>query len=463
MFKRELYIERRERLKKSVEEGLLLFLGNNDVGMNYPSNSYRFRQDSTFLYLFGLDMPNLAAAIDCSTGEELLFGNDVSIDDIIWMGPQIPMKERGERVGVERVLPLDKLENYLANYIKRGVRVHYLPPYRLATTIKLSKMLSLDIAKVANSFSVELIKAVVALREIKDSYELEEIEKGVDIAYKMHMAATKAASLGMVEQELAGLMEGIAITYGYMPSFPIILSQNGETLHNNSHHQLLSEGRLLVIDAGAETNMHYASDLTRTLPSSGTFTPIQKDIYTIVSNANQKAIELIRPSIPYRDIHLAASQVLARGLVDLGIMKGNPTEAVAAGAHALFMPHGLGHQMGLDVHDMEDFGEDFVGYSDTFHRATQFGLKSLRMGKELKVGHVITVEPGCYFIPALIEKWRGENLHSEFINYSALPSLYSFGGIRLEDDVVVTAEGCRILGSQRLPITPSAVEEAMAK
>lgn len=461
MFTAETYSNRRNELAKKVNSGIILIMGNGEVGMNYPSNTYRFRQDSSFLYLFGIDQPDLAGVIDTTTGSEIIFGDDVSIDDIIWMGPQPAMAERALNVGVKEVRPYNALASYLSECIKKGAPIHYLPPYRDDTKIKLHSMLSIELDKVKANASSALIKAMVSLREVKDKNEIIELDHAANIGYMMHYTAMKMAKLGMVEQELVGLMEGISISHGTMPSFPIILSQNGETLHNHTHHQVLTEGRLLVIDAGAETNSHYASDFTRTLPASGKFTQIQKEIYTIVSNANNLAIEMVRPGIPYRDIHLAAAKVLTQGLIDLGIMRGDVEEAVASGAHALFMPHGLGHQMGLDVHDMEDYGEDYVGYSETFKRATQFGLKSLRMGKELKVGHVLTVEPGCYFIPALIDKWEREKINTNFINFDKLTSMRQFGGIRLEDDVLVTAQGCRLLGQKRLPITVEEVEKEM--
>lgn len=461
MFTAEVYANRRKRLVSGIKSGILLFTGNSEVGMNYPSNTYRFRQDSTFLYFFGLDEPDLAAVIDAESGEEIIFGNDVSIDDIIWMGPQPAMADKADKVGVKRVISYTALEDYIAKAVSSGRKVHYLPPYRDNTKILLNRMLGIPFGELKQNASEPFIKGVVALREIKEAVEIAEMDKAADIGYAMHYTAMKMVKTGIIEQELVGIMEGISISNGTMPSFPIILSQNGETLHNHSHHQVLTDGRLLVIDAGAETNMHYASDFTRTLPSGGKFTARQRDIYTIVSTANNMAIDMIRPGITYREVHLAAGKILAQGLINLGLMKGNAEEAVATGAHALFMPHGLGHQMGLDVHDMEDLGENYVGYDDLHIRATQFGLRSLRMGKELKPGHVITVEPGCYFIPALIEKWKSENINSSFINFEKLKDYYNFGGIRLEDDVLVTDKGCRFLGAKRLPVTADDVEREM--
>ena len=461
MFSQKVYANRRDNLKKSIKNGLLLFLGNSEAGMNYISNTYRFRQDSSFLYFFGLDEPDLAAIIDVESGEEIIFGNDVTIDDIIWMGPQPALCDKASAVGVKRTMPLGELDSFIADASSKGRAIHYLPPYRYHNKIQLNKLLGISFNELAGRASVELIKGVVALREIKESVEIVEMDEAANIGYIMHFTAMKMAKLGMVEQELVGIMEGVSISNGHMPSFPIILSQNGETLHNHSHHQILTDGRLLVIDAGAESNSHYASDFTRTLPSSGRFNSRQRDIYTIVSEANNLALDLIKPGRTYKEVHLAVSRLIAQGLINLGLMKGNVDEAVAAGAHALFMPHGLGHQLGLDVHDMEDLGEKFVGYDDLNVRSEQFGLRSLRMGKVLKPGHVITDEPGIYFIPALIDKWKNEGINREFICFDKLDDYYSFGGIRLEDDVLVTETGCRLLGAKRLPITVEEVENEM--
>lgn len=463
MFKKEVYINRRRELANSVKSGLLLFLGNSEVGFNYPSNTYTFRQDSSFLYFFGLDEPDLAAVIDAESGEEIIFGNDVTMDDVIWMGPQPKMSDKAALAGVTKVMAADSLEEYLKRALKSGRKVHFLPPYRDANKIFLNSVLGVPFAEMRAQASVEFIKGVVALREIKQDVEIAEMEDSSNIGYTMHYTAMKMLREGMIEQELVGVMEGIAHSQGPMASFPIILSQNGETLHNHTHHQVLTSGRLLVIDAGAENRNHYASDFTRTLPVSGKFTQQQQDIYTIVSQANNLAIGLVKPGIAYREVHKAALRLMAQGLKNIGLMKGDVDEALEQGAVALFMPHGLGHQLGLDVHDMEDLGENFVGYDEKTVRSSQFGLASLRMGKELRKGHVITVEPGCYFIPALIDKWRNEGINKDFINFKALESYYSFGGIRLEDNVLVTERSCRLLGSGRLPVTVEEVEKAMGE
>lgn len=463
MFTKDIYVGRRARLMEKVGKGVILLLGNSEASCNYPSNTYKFRQDSSFLYFFGLNEPDMAALLDVESGEQVLFGNDVDIDDIIWMGPQESVKEKAATVGIERSEPMAELKGYVEKAAKAGRKVHFLPPYRNHNKILLNSLLDIPIANLKAEASVELIKAVVDLRIIKDKYELEEIEKACNIGYAMHLTAMKMAKLGMVEQQLYGIMEGIAYSQGAMTSFPTILSQNGETLHNHKHHQILTDGRMVVIDSGAETNMNYCSDFTRTFPSSGKFTQQQKEIYQIVSAANNLAIDLARPGVTYKEVHLAACRLIAQGLNNLGLMKGDVDEAVASGAHALFMPHGLGHNMGLDVHDMEDLGENYVGYDDTIQRSTQFGLASLRMGRMLQPGHVLTVEPGIYFIPALIDKWKAEGINKDFVNFEALDAYRTFGGIRLEDDIVITGNGCRLLGAKRLPITVEDVEREMAE
>lgn len=462
MFSKEVYVNRRNALKAKMNSGILLFLGTSEAAVNYPGNTYRYRQDSNFNYFFGLTDSDLAAIIDLESGEEIIFGNDVDIDDIIWMGPQPFIKDKAESVGVSKSFPFAELEKYVSDAKAKGRKVHFLPPYRNHNKILLNKMLGVGFDQMKVQASEEFIKAVVSLRLIKEECEIAELDKACNIGYAMHYTAMKMARLGMVEQELVGVMEGIAISQGLMPSFPIILSQNGETLHNHSHHQILTDGRLIVIDAGAETNTNYCSDFTRTIPSSGKFTTRQKEIYDIVAAANNHVIEISRPGISYTDVHLSMARIMAQGLKDLNILKGDVDEIVANGAQALMMPHGLGHNMGMDVHDMEDLGENYVGYDDKYKRSTQFGLGSLRMGKMLEKGHVITDEPGIYFIPALIEKWKNEGTNAQFINFDVLEKYYDFGGIRLEDDILITDEGCRLLGSKRLPITTEDVEREMA-
>jgi Xaa-Pro aminopeptidase len=406
-------------------------------------------------------MPNLAGLIDLDSGKEYLFGDDFTIDDIIWMGPQPTIKELAAEIGVENTEPFSQLGNYLRNANNQNRNIHVLPFYRGDTLIQFSNLLEISHSEAENFVSIELIKAVINLRSIKDKYEIEELIKAAAIGYKMHTTAMKMAKPGIYEQEIAGTVEGIALAHGGMLSFPIILSQNGETLHNHDHSNLLQEGRLMLTDTGAETTMHYASDNTRTVPVGGKFSQKQKDIYNIVLSAVNHVTSLIKPGIPYRDIHLEAARIIAEELTNLGIMKGNPQDAVREGAHALFMPHGLGHMMGLDVHDMEGLGEDNVGYDHEIKRSTQFGLSGLRLGRKLQEGFVLTNEPGIYFIPDLINKWEKEKINKDFINFDKIKKEYiNFGGIRLEDDLLVTENGSQLLG-KRIPITVEEVEETM--
>jgi Xaa-Pro aminopeptidase len=462
MFSRNIYVARRQKLIKSVKDGILLFLGNGEAPSNYGDNQYIFRQDSTWLYYFGIDKPDMAAIIDVESGEEKIFGDDVDIDDIIWMGPQPSVASQAAEVGVSRTAPLADLDRVVKAALAKGRKVHFLPPYRFRNMIWLNSLLGIGFDSMKADASVEFIKAVVEMRLVKEPCEIQQIDLACNLGYAMHMAATKLMKPGMLEQDLVGVMEGVVISGGYMPSFPTILSQNGETLHNHSHHQVLTEGRLTVIDAGAEIASHYCSDFTRTLPCSGRFTEQQKDIYTIVSEGNNLALGLARPGISYRDVHLAVSRLMLQGLKNIGLVKGDVDEAVAAGAAGLFMPHGLGHNMGLDVHDMENLGENYVGYDETVTRSTQLGLGSLRMARVLKPGNVVTDEPGIYFIPALIDKWKAEGTCRDFIAFDKLDAYRNFGGIRIEDDLLITENGARLLGSKRLPRTVEEVENAMA-
>jgi Xaa-Pro aminopeptidase len=460
MFNRETYIARRLQLKQKISDGIILLLGNVDSPMNYADNTYYFRQDSTFLYFFGLDFQKLAGVIDTETGEEIVFGDDVEIEDIIWMGPQIALKEKAEKVGISKTEPFKKLQQVIEKAISSGRKIHFTPPYRAENKILLNELLGISISKLKAYSSVELIKAIVDLRSVKEEQEIAEIRKACAVGYQMHVTAMKMAKAGVWEQSIAGTIEGIANAGGGMVSFPVILSQNGETLHNHDHSQTLQNGRLLLVDAGAEIGSHYASDFTRTMPVSGKFTQKQREIYEIVLAANNRGRELTKPGSTYLSVHLAAAEVIASGMKALGLMKGDVKEAVAAGVHALFMPHGLGHMLGLDVHDMEDLGQIYVGYDHETRPVDQFGTAYLRMGRKLQPGFVITNEPGIYFIPALIEKWKAEKINADFINFDRLESYLDFGGIRLEDDILVTDTGCEIIGD-RIPITPDEVEEVM--
>ncbi len=457
MFKSEAYINRRGKLRQLVDGGIALFIGNVDSPMNYPANPYHFRQDSDFLYFFGLDLQGLAGVIDIDSGEDIIFGNDVDVDDIIWMGPQPTIRELALKCGIKKTAPMTALVDFLGEARSKGRKIHFLPPYRGETKMTLGSLLKENPCQMKSIASEELIKAVVSLRSVKEDIEIEEIERAVAIAYDMHTTAMRMCKPGTGEQEIFGTLEGIAQAQGRGPSFPIILSINGQTLHNHDHSNILKEGRMMVTDCGAETNMNYSSDITRTTPVGGKFNQRQKEIYEIVLKANVDTINVAGPGMSNRDLHLMACRIIASGMKDLGLMKGNIDDAVKAGAHALFMPHGLGHMMGMDVHDMEGLGENYVGYNDEVKRSEQFGLAYLRFALPYKPGHVFTIEPGCYFIPELIDKWQSEGTNKDFINFDRVNEYRDFGGIRIEDDLLITETGHKLLGKP-IPKTVKDVE-----
>lgn len=459
MFDRKVYIARREKLSREVAAGLILLPGNDEMPMNYKNNTYRFRQDSSFLYFNGLDLPGLAVVIDADKNKTILFGNDLGLDDIIWMGPQTPLAEQASGVGIDEVQPLRHLPGYIGEAIEKKRPLHYLPPYHESQISNLSQSTGWPRGKVEGRASEVLIRAVIGQRSIKGSEEIEELEEAVDIARDMHITVMKMAKAGNTESEIAGHIEGIALARGAGVSFSVILSIHGEILHNHSHGNRLSDGDLLINDSGAESALHYASDITRTIPVGGRFTQRQKDIYQIVLRSQMAAIEAIAPGRKNIDIHLQCAQIISAGLKDLGLMRGNIEDAVIAGAHALFFPHGLGHMLGLDVHDMEGLGENLVGYNQEVKRSDQFGLAYLRLARTLQPGYVLTVEPGIYFIPALIDKWKQEKRCETFINYERVQDYTGFGGIRIEDDVLVTDTGARVLGKP-IPKTIHDVEAA---
>ncbi|MEG2276689.1 MAG: aminopeptidase P family protein [Odoribacter sp.] len=461
MFETSIYKNRRLRLKEKMSGGLVLILGNEEAAANYKDNTYKFRQDSSFLYFFGLNLPGFAGVLDVDSGEEYLFGNDVDMDDIIWMGPQPSVKELGASVGITHTASFSKLSDCLRKAVAQGRRIHFLPPYRYRNIVLLEDILGVHHSIQKEYASLELIKAVISLRSVKEACEIEEITKACNIGYEMHTAAMRNGKPGVKEQYIAGILEGIAASYGSMVSFPVILSQHGETLHNHDHSQFLQLGRMMLTDAGAEEVSNYCSDFTRTVPVGGRFSERQREVYSVVLACNNKAIEIARPGVTYQSVHLEVCKVLAQGLKDLGLMKGNVDEAVAAGAHALFMPHGLGHMMGLDVHDMEDLGQIYVGYDDVTRPINQFGTSSLRMGRRLEEGFVITDEPGCYFIPALIDQWREQGMHKDFLNYDKIETFKDFGGIRIEDDILIIPGGSRFLGDKRTPVTIREIEDIM--
>ena len=458
MFDPKVYIKRRDLLKKQVSSGLILLLGNEDSPMNYVANAYHFRQDSSFLYFFGLDTPGLAGMIDVDEKKDILFGNDLDIEDVIWMGYLPTVKDRAEDVGVKQTASLNDLPVALQEALAKGRPVHFLPPYRPEHLIKLEKLLGIKSDEAKAKASTALVRAVVAQRSLKSEDEIAEIEIALKTTYKMYITAMHMAQPGIWEKDIAGRVDGIAIADGGATAFPTILTKNGQILHNHAHGNLLKKGDLLVVDAGAESPLHYAADITRTIPVGGKFTAKQKDVYEIVLAAQETAIKAIKPGLKYREVHLATARVIAHGMKSLGLMKGDIEEAILQGAHALFFPHGLGHMLGLDVHDMEALGENHVGYDDTVQRSKQFGLAYLRLAKELKPGNVLTVEPGIYFIPALIDKWKKEGKFTDFIAYDKLAAYRDFGGIRIEDDVLVTKDGHKVLG-RPIPKKPAKIEE----
>lgn len=453
MFPASTYQARRAALCRRIGDGLILLPGNEESPMNYRGNPYPFRQDSSFLYYCGIDQPGLILLMDASTGEATLYGRDLDMEDIIWMGKKPTLHALAESSGITRVKEPGELSARL-----KGQKVHYLPPYRGDNLLHLSALLDSPVGQVRSGFSEALIEAVVAQRSIKSQEEINQMIWAVELSGRMHVAVMRSAEAGMLESDLTSLVAGMCEEEQVRPAYGIILSTQGQVLHNHYHGNELRSGQLVLGDFGAESPMHYAGDITRTFPVDRFFTNKQKDIYEIVLDAEESAIQACHPGMTYRDIHLHACQIIANGLISLGLMKGDPEEAVAAGAHALFFPHGLGHMIGLDVHDMEDLGENHVGYGDGITRSDQFGTAYLRLARNLQPGFTLTVEPGIYFIPELIDLWKASGKHEAFINYRALDDYRDFGGIRVEDNVLITEDGRAILGE---PI-PKSVEEIEA-
>ncbi len=456
-FTSETYSQRRSELLKSVTSGLILLLGNEEVGRNYKANIYEFRQDSTFLYYFGIEQPNLVGILDVEEGTAHLFGNDIGLDDIIWTGQQPSIADLGAKVGVEHTADIAAAGEMLQKAVQQGRSVHYLPPYRLRNAHKLEQWLDVPLELAQSNASIALIKGVVAQRSIKSEAEITEMERAVDITAVIHKALMRKARPNIQEALLAGIAKGTAVGMNGDLAYPPIVTVNGQTLHNHHHHNTLQSGQLVLVDAGAETTSRYAGDITRTFPVDDTFSNQQKEIYNIVLDAETSVIRMLRAGLAYRDMHILAAARIVEGLKGLGLMKGDTNEAVAAGAHALFFPHGLGHHIGLDVHDMEDLGEDYVGYDEHIRRSKQFGTAYLRLGKQLQAGNVITVEPGIYFIPELIDRWQSEGKFTNFINYNALDAYRDFSGIRIEDNVLITENSSRVLGDP-IPKTVAEVE-----
>lgn len=447
MFPAEVYIQRRKRLRELVGKGVILFLGNKEVAINYGANNYPFRQDSSFLYYFGLDMPGLAGMIDCELAGETLYGSDPTLEDIIWVGNHEPLHERALKAGISLVKPLERLDGDVFRVIAHSREVHYLPPYREQRRLQLAYYDNLKYEEVDRNASEILIRAVVTQRSIKDNFEIKEIESTMnDVTREAYSRAISIIKPGAYEYQVAGALEGLLLEKNCRTAYPTICTVNGQTLHNHYYGNELKKGQLLLIDAGAESPMRYATDITRTYPVGGKFSSQQKDIYKIVLDAQLEAIQAIQPGRPYFEVHAIAATAITRGLKDLGLMKGDVGDAVKHGAHALFFPHGIGHMLGLDVHDMEDVGEDYIGYDQEFKRSEQFGTAYLRLGKRLREGNVVTVEPGIYFIDPLIDKWRNEGRYRDFIDYRLVDKFRGFGGIRIEDNVVVTDKSHRVIG-----------------
>jgi Xaa-Pro aminopeptidase len=460
MFSSDVYKQRRAGLQQRLGKGLVLLLGNVESPMNYAANTYPFRQDSTFLYYFGVDRAGFAGLIDLDENRHLLVGDDFTIDDIIWMGPQPKVAEFSAQCAADGHITHEMLQARLLEAVSLGRTVHFLPPYRPENKALLTKLLGIQEGRLKQYASQPLIRAVVSQREIKSAAEVAEIELALDISFEMVAQMLHTARPGVGEYDVVGAVDAVLAARKSRYSFPVILSVHGETLHNHEHGNILKSGDLLVCDSGAESPEHYASDITRTLPVGGRFSPRQKEMYEVVLAAQQAGFGKIRPGTPYREAHLAAASAVFRGLKAIGLMKGNESDAVSEGAHALFFPHGLGHMMGLDVHDMEDLGENNIGYDDGQARSGQFGLAYLRMAKAVRPGHVLTVEPGLYFIPELIDLWAAEKKWAQFINFDKLAEYRNFGGIRIEDDVLVTEEGHRILG-RPIPKTVDEIQSAM--
>ena len=464
MFGKDIYTGRREELKKLVGNGVIILLGNNESPNNYPSNAYYpFRQDSSFLYYFGLNRDGLVGIIDIDNNREWLVGDDIDIEDIVWYGSVDSVARMAEMSGVANSAPMSKLKDIIDDAKNKGRRIHFLPPYRNDIKIMIMDLLGIHPSQQKDAASLQLIKAVVKMRSVKSDLEIKEIEEACSIGYKMHTTAMKLTRPGVTEKFVGGQVDGIAHSYGLQTSFATIFTQHGEIMHGTPSMAVLEKGRLALCDAGAENMNCYCSDNTRTYPVSGKFSQRQKEIYSIVEECHDLVLNIARPGVRYMDVHFDVCRLMTDRLKELGLMRGDTEEAVRAGAHAMFLPHGLGHMMGMDVHDMEGLGQIYVGFDEeTRPILDQFGTNCLRMGRRLEKGFVVTDEPGIYFIPALIDDWRASGHCAEFLNFDMLEKYKDFGGIRIEDDVLITDDGCRFLGKERIPYHPDDVEAFMA-
>lgn len=471
MFNKEVYVRRRAELRDRLrgESGLVIFVGNIESPCQYRDNCYKWRQDSSWLYFFGLEEPRFAATMDLDSGVDTIYADDFSLDDIIWMGPMPSVASLAAETGISRTASYAAFDSAVLDARAKGREVHFLPVSREYNAIKISSLLGFDPEEAFTAgksgcprASEPLTRAVIEMRLVKRPEEIVELDKAGVLGYRMHTAARKGIRPGRIEQEIVGEMESVCQKYGWGISFATILTQHGEIFHCHTHQCEVQPGKLMVVDAGAEVDSHYASDFTRTYPTSGKFTQKQRDIHQTVYECNELAFSLSRPGVPYVDVHKAACRHMLDNLRELGLVSGDLDEMVEDGVAGLFMPHGLGHNLGLDVHDMEDYGENLVGYGSGQSRSPQLGLGSLRMARPLVPGNLVTDEPGIYFIPALIESWKREGAGKGRINYGKLESYYDFGGIRLEDDVLITEDGARRTGEKRLPISPDEIENAMA-
>ncbi|NPD44036.1 MULTISPECIES: aminopeptidase P family protein [unclassified Lentimicrobium] len=461
MFKKETYINRRQQLARDVDKGILLFIGNSESPMNYPDNTYRYRQDSSFNYFFGLIHPDLAAIIDVESGEEVIYGDDYTIDHIVWMGNQPSIKERASSCGINKTANTAQLVQDLQKAQTARRPIHFLPLYRGDSKIKLFEYLGIKPSEIPEKHSLEFVKAVIKQRNYKSAEEVAEIDKACDITVDMHLAAMRSTHPGILEAQVAAEVEKIALAHDGCVSFPVIATINGQTLHNHYHGNTIQDGQMFLLDAGAETASGYAGDMSSTFPVGKTFTTRQKEIYQVALNAHEAAIAMLKPGIPFKEVYYESAREVLRGMKDLGFVKGDVHEAAAAGAHAMFFPCGLGHMMGMDVHDMEDLGEQYVGY-DNEEKSTQFGPKSLRLGRKLEPGFVLTIEPGIYFIPQLIDLWKKERRFEEFLNYDKINEYRDFGGCRNEEDFLITEDAYQLLGKP-LPKTIKDVESERLK
>ena len=465
MFDKATYVNRRAKLKELVKSGIIILFGNNESPCNFPANGYYpFRQDSSFLYYFGLNRDGLVGVIDIDNDIETLVGNDIDIEDIVWYGSVDSVHDMAESVGVKNTAPMKSLKTICNDAMRQKHRIHFLPPYRHDIKIQIFDLLGVHPVQQKEAASMDLIKAIVKMRSTKEAQEIEELERASVIGYKMHTTAMRLVKPGLTEKYVAGQVDGTANSYGAMVSFPTIFSQHGEIMHGSPSMAELESGRLVLCDCGGETINNYCSDHTRTFPVNGKFTQRQLEIYSIVEACHDHALDVAKPGVKYMDVHFAVCRLMTERLKELGLMKGDTDEAVAAGAHAMFLPHGLGHMMGMDVHDMENFDQINVGFDEeTRPRLDQFGTNCLRMGRRLEEGFVVTDEPGIYFIPALIDDWKASGHCAEFLNFDKIETYKDFGGIRIEDDILITKDGCRFLGEHRIPYHPKDVEEFMAQ